>query len=77
MLKNLYLLGDIGYYSKKLKHCVNNIKNNINIDDAIVLLGDNFYPNGISHKEDTKINEFNKIFNNISIPIYSILGHQE
>ena len=42
MLKNIYLLGDIGFYGKKLKHCVNNIKKKLNIDDAIVLLGDNF-----------------------------------
>ena len=77
MLKNIYLLGDIGYYGKKLKHCVNNIKKNLNINDAIVLLGDNFYPCGLSHKNDNKINEFKKIFNDINVPIYSILGYHD
>jgi tartrate-resistant acid phosphatase type 5 len=77
MLRNIYLLGDIGYYGKKLKNCVNNIKKNLNIDDIIVLLGDNFYPMGIQSKTDLKINEFNKIFDDISVPIYSILGNHD
>ena len=77
MLKNLYLLGDIGYYNNNLKMCVNNIKNNINYHDALILLGDNFYPNGINNLDDKNILHYNYIFNGIKQPIYSILGNHD
>jgi predicted MPP superfamily phosphohydrolase len=77
MLKNLYLLGDIGFYNNNLKMCVNNIKNGLNSHDAIVLLGDNFYPNGLYTKNDIKISNFNEIFKNVKQPIYSILGNHD
>ena len=77
MLKNLFLLGDIGYYNNNLKMCINNIKNSYNSHDSIVLLGDNFYPNGLYTENDIKISNFNEIFKNVKQPIYSILGNHD
>ena len=76
-LKNLFLLGDIGFLNNNLKFCVNNIKQSINKNDIIVLLGDNFYPSGLNSDCDAKIVEFNEIFKDIHNPIYSILGNHD
>ena len=39
----LYLLGDIGHFTDDLKNLLIKIKKNLNDDDIIILLGDNFY----------------------------------
>lgn len=77
LLKKLFLLGDIGLFNMSLNKIVDLIKNNIQYNDAIAILGDNFYPSGISSSCDVKINEFNNIFNEINKPIYSILGNHD
>ena len=76
-LKRLFILGDIGYYNMNLKFCVNNIKNILNSNDVILLLGDNFYPYGIHSSQDNQIHKFTSIFNHIKNPIYSILGNHD
>lgn len=76
-LKSLFLLGDIGYFNYNLQLIVNDIHKNINFNDALVLLGDNFYDYGISDKCDNLVNDFYGIFNKIENPIYSILGNHD
>ena len=76
-LKKLFILGDIGFLNNNLRLSVNNIAKNIKLNDAIVLLGDNFYQNGISSKCDPIINNYVDIFKDISNPIYSILGNHD
>ena len=47
-LKTLFILGDIGFYNTNLHNVVNSIQKVITNDDIIVILGDNFYPSGVT-----------------------------
>jgi len=76
-LKRIFLLGDIGLFNLNLNSIVHSIQTSILPNDIIVLLGDNFYPNGIHSSEDNQILKFQKTFKNISNPIYSILGNHD
>ena len=80
MLKNLFLLGDIGFYGMNLRNCVYSISSQIGKQDAVVVLGDNFYPSGLSSMHDMQIENFNQAFEPLikkEIPIYSILGNHD
>ena len=77
LLKKLFILGDIGFLNNNLRTSVFNIQKNIENNDALVLLGDNFYQNGISDKCDPLINNYINIFKDINNPIYSILGNHD
>ena len=76
-IKALYLLGDIGLLNNNLYNVVSSINREIKKDEAIVLLGDNFYPHGVLNTNDEKWGVFNKIFNKIKNPIYSLLGNHD
>lgn len=76
-LKTLFILGDIGYLNNNLNFMVNNIANSIKPNDALTLMGDNFYPEGVEGMNDSKWNTYDKIFKNIDNPIYSILGNHD
>lgn len=76
-LKRIFLLGDIGFFNINLHNIVNTVKLNLKMNDIIVLLGDNFYPNGIRSYHDKQIVNYQKIFNNINNPIYSIIGNHD
>ena len=77
LLKNLFILGDIGFLNNNLRKSVLNIGHNIGRNDALILLGDNFYDSGISSQCDPIINKYIDIFKNINNPIYSILGNHD
>ncbi len=68
-------VGDIGGYNDITSAIFKNIIENSNSDDIIVLLGDNFYPNGIKSIHDTDWNKFNDL--NIPIVTYSVLGNHD
>ena len=56
LLKSLYVLGDIGYYGNTLKQVISNFKYNTMLgNDEVVLLGDNFYPDGLHSKFDNQV----------------------
>ena len=76
-LKTLFILGDIGYLNNNLNFMVNNIANSIKPNEALTLMGDNFYPEGVEGMNDSKWNTYEKIFKNIDNPIYSILGNHD
>lgn len=76
-LKNIFLLGDIGFFNYNLNLVCNSIYNTIKPEDIIIILGDNFYPYGIINENDTQIDEFSNIFNKFQNPIYSILGNHD
>lgn len=76
-LKNIFILGDIGFYGLNLYMMVNSIQNVIMNNDIIVLLGDNFYPSGVTDINDDKWNNYSDVFGNITNPIYSILGNHD
>jgi hypothetical protein len=73
----LYLLGDIGHYTDDLKNLLTKIKKNLNTDDILILLGDNFYYQGVNNTDDILWNKFSSFFFNINNPIYSILGNHD
>lgn len=77
ILKTLFILGDIGFFTPNLNLLVNNINNNLGPNDAVTLLGDNFYPSGVENNADPLWNKFNKTFKNINNPIYSVLGNHD
>jgi hypothetical protein len=80
MLKNLFLLGDIGFYGMNLRNCVYSISSQIGKQDAVVVLGDNFYPSGLSsmHDIDNTDSFFGKMgFSNNSITMEYINQHNK
>jgi len=77
LLKTIFILGDIGFQNINLHTSVNLIENKIGKNDIITLLGDNFYPLGVSSLEDPQWDNFNNIFKRIKNPIYSILGNHD
>ena len=66
-LKTLFILGDIGFYNTNLHNVVNSIQKVITNDDIIVILGDNFYPSGVTDINDNQWNNYNYIFNKLRI----------
>lgn len=76
-MSKLYLLGDIGYYNKNLKRILKSIKENIDNDDVIIVLGDNFYPIGIKDENDIQIDKFKELFSIFKNKIYLILGNHD
>lgn len=80
ILKNLFLLGDIGFYGINVRNCVNSISSQIGKQDVVAILGDNFYPSGLSSRHDLQIDTFNQVFQPLiskQVPIYSILGNHD
>lgn len=71
----LYILGDIGSFNKLFLSLVKDINNKININDTIILLGDNFYPMGVKDINDPKFLFFK---NNLSeITKFAVLGNHD
>ncbi len=77
ILKTLFILGDIGFFTPKLDMLVSNINSNLGPNDAVTLLGDNFYPAGVENNVDPLWNKYDKTFENINKPIYSVLGNHD
>ena len=74
VMNSLYILGDIGFFGYNLKHIVNSFKYDVILkNDEIVLLGDNFYPDGISSKYDEQWNQYENIFRDIPYPNINFL----
>lgn len=77
-LIKLFILGDIGYYNNILQNSVNICENRMNTNDKILLLGDNFYDQGVDDLKDKLWDDYSRIFKNISSNnIYSILGNHD
>lgn len=70
----IYLLGDVGEMNKNTKKIFNNIKKD-DSEKVIFLLGDNFYPDGVSSINDEQWLNFKNT--NIDFPIYAILGNHD
>jgi tartrate-resistant acid phosphatase type 5 len=71
----IYLLGDVGEFNKETNKIFKNIKNDKTNEDIIILLGDNFYPNGVESINDKKWNNYKNL--NLDIPIWCILGNHD
>ena len=59
----IYLLGDIGHYNTEFKILLDLIKKKLKKEDILVLLGDNFYSQGVKSIYDPKWNIFKQFFN--------------
>ena len=70
----IYLLGDIGGYTETTKTILKNINQDKSDDDIFVLLGDNFYPNGVTDTSDS-------LWDNLELfgdsDIYPVLGNHD
>ena len=62
-------LGDTGHFSNNYKHFIQNLK-----DENVILLGDNFYPTGITNEN---LVNFKNIWKNKNNNKYMILGNHE
>ena len=67
----IYLIGDIGGYTNITKKLFNNISKDSSNNDIIILLGDNFYPNGITDISDNKWKNFNDLNIILVVLVYS------
>ena len=46
--------------------------------DLVLLLGDNFYPNGVNSIEDPQFNtKFEQVYQNLNMPFYAVLGNHD
>lgn len=79
LIQSLYVLGDIGYFGSHLKSLVYNFKYSTMLDNSkIILLGDNFYPDGINSKYDEQWCNYEKTFQDIPYQnIYGIMGNHD
>ena len=75
MEKNIYLLGDIGYYNEHTYNIFKSINHDSKKGDCLVLLGDNFYPSGVISENGKSWENIRKA--KIKIPIFPILGNHD
>ena len=75
MEKSIYLLGDIGYFNDHTYNIFKTINHNSKPGDSLILVGDNFYPNGVVNESDDLWQNIKN--SNIKIPIYPILGNHD
>ncbi len=55
IMQSIYILGDIGFFGRPLIKLIDNFRVDVSLNDhRVVLLGDNFYPEGIKSKQDTQ-----------------------
>lgn len=79
LMQSLYILGDIGFYSNTLNSIINQFKYDAMLDNSkIILLGDNFYPDGIQTKYDNQWKKFDLAFKDIPYQnIYTVMGNHD
>tara|TARA_Y100001970_G_scaffold277540_1_gene381914 strand:- start:581 stop:1495 length:915 start_codon:yes stop_codon:yes gene_type:complete len=76
--EQLIVLGDIGEYNNTLKQIVNIGKSKLKNNDKMILLGDNFYPDGVNSINDKLWNDYKFIFNDIpNNNIHIVLGNHD
>ena len=74
----LIVFGDIGYYNNTLRKLIQVGKSFMNNNDKMILMGDNFYDNGVSGIDDDLWSVYKIFFKDIpSTNIYSIMGNHD
>lgn len=74
----LIVFGDIGYYNTNLKDLIETSKNFMNKNDKLILMGDNFYNNGVDNIYDELWKTFSYFFDGIlQNNIYTIMGNHD
>lgn len=73
----LIVFGDIGHFDTPLQKMVNNIMP-ISKNDKVILLGDNFYPDGVKTTFDPLWRDYSNIFKNIPKQIvHAVMGNHD
>lgn len=74
----IFAFGDIGHFNDSLQNMVNICESNLATNDKIILLGDNFYPDGVKNTKDPLWMDFKNIFKNISKDkIHATIGNHD
>ena len=77
-IPTLYILGDIGYYTDSLQSLVNNFSKNVTGINRLILMGDNFYDEGIKEKNDEQWKDYTRVFSKIPYSkITAIIGNHD
>lgn len=71
----IFLIGDIGSYNNITKKIFKNINNIQKKDDILIILGDNFYPDGIKSLDDKSWKNYINLDNKLKT--YCILGNHD
>lgn len=79
MIQSIYILGDIGYFGYPLTRLIDNFRINTSLtDNKIILLGDNFYPEGIKYINDKQWNNYEHAFRDIPYKqVNAIMGNHD
>jgi len=72
-IMKIFLVGDIGAYNNITKKVFKNIQEKQTKNDTLLILGDNFYPYGITNEKDWA--QYNKL--NIKLNTYCVLGNHD
>ena len=77
-IPTLYVLGDIGYYTDSLQSLVNNFSKNVTGMNRLILMGDNFYDEGIKEKNDEQWKDYTRVFSKIPYSkITALIGNHD
>ena len=75
---SLFVFGDIGVYNNELKNMVNIAESRKDKNDKIILLGDNFYPDGVASLSDKLWSNYSNTFKNIDkSKIHAVIGNHD
>jgi len=79
ILQSIYILGDIGYFGNPLIKLINNFRLDVSLNDnRVILLGDNFYPEGIKEKYDKQWHDYEIAFRDIPYKrVNSVMGNHD
>ena len=77
---SLVVLGDVGHANRELRQTVHMVHEKVETESqAVLLLGDNFYPRGVTNVTDSQfVHVFEEILAaGINLPFYPILGNHD
>jgi tartrate-resistant acid phosphatase type 5 len=74
---NFFIIGDFGEYNEHSNKIMESIIKLKNENSSLILMGDNFYPQGILNENDISINKMRQKLLNIHMPVYAILGNHD
>lgn len=79
ILQSIYILGDIGYFGRPLTRLIDIFRINVSLNDnRVILLGDNFYPEGIKEKDDNQWKLYESAFRDVPYKrINAVMGNHD
>lgn len=79
IIQSIYILGDIGYFGLPLIKLIDNFRLDVSLNDnRVILLGDNFYPEGIKVKDDKQWRDYEIAFRDIPYKrVNAVMGNHD